>query len=522
MPEFSNHFGYIREQDAHAAFMNPLSSTELPKAIRTVLTDKYNIWRRNGGANYWASRAVEYKIEVSTKNTAGSLVERSNYFAKNLLQKPPRDKIKDVDNTAETERIHNDFSIEGNGLTTNSLAADSEYQVNVDSITPRCNYPTTTISHLEPEPNISVENSVGDQTKKRTKAEEKFSEAARNSLQRRHSALGPKWLLKSGTVVEDVLLQAGLDLSVDHPIRRFMIDLNDKYTESLFSLQDWTEIKSNLPSSATYSKEVADYIDTLEDIVHEQDIIGVLNDRPHDPEKAIVHRCAESWCDLCSMDPSPFVLESILSEDWWMNNAWSGARLLTKAVPGSYIITGEATGIDSTSRRNNKERHVDVIPHNNRKKMGVRADMIWRTMDTPIKDWMIVEAARQWDENAGKYIQESTFKVPRQLHDILSARSLEVGGPVIQRVSLCWGTQGTNVTRFKRRTPARIHPSLKQQSLSLDAARQLLLVRAETLRLMNEYNRAEREERMEKRARVNRYDDTDDEVEWRDLLNSSP
>jgi len=131
---------------------------------------------------------------------------------------------------------------------------------------------------------------------------------------------------------------------------------------------------------------------------------------------------------MYGMDPSPFVMESVLSEDWWMNNAWSGTRLLAKAVPGSYIITGEVTGIDSTSRRNNKERYLNIAPQNNRKKMGVRADMIWRTMEAPVRDWMIGEAARQWDENAGKYVRESTFKVPRQLHDILSARSLEVGG----------------------------------------------------------------------------------------------
>jgi hypothetical protein len=54
--------------------------------------------------------------------------------------------------------------------------------------------------------------------------------------------------------------------------------------------------------------------------------------------------------------------------------------------------------------------------------------MIWRTLETPVRVWMIGEAARQWDENAGKYVRESTFKVLRQLHDILSARSLEVGG----------------------------------------------------------------------------------------------
>lgn len=74
-----------------------------------------------------------------------------------------------------------------------------------------------------------------------------------------------------------------------------MVDLQDKYTESLFSPQDWTEMKSDLPASVTYSTEAAEYLDTLGDIVQEQDIISVLDSRPHDPEKVIVHRCAENW-----------------------------------------------------------------------------------------------------------------------------------------------------------------------------------------------------------------------------------
>ncbi|KAF9916177.1 hypothetical protein BGZ65_000405, partial [Modicella reniformis] len=167
--------------------------------------------------------------------------------------------------------------------------------------------------------------------------------------------LGPKWHLESGTVVEVVLLQAGLELAVDHPIRSFMIDLQDKYTESLLSPQDWTEIKSNLPPSATYSTETAANLDTLAGVVQEQDIVSVLDSRPRDPEKVIVHRSVESWCDLYEMDPSPFALD--LSEDWWMKNAWNSTRLLAKAIPGSFIITGEVTGIDSASRRNNKEHH---------------------------------------------------------------------------------------------------------------------------------------------------------------------
>ncbi|KAG0288458.1 hypothetical protein BGZ98_004255, partial [Dissophora globulifera] len=157
------------------------------------------------------------------------------------------------------------------------------------------------------------------------------------------------------------------------PIHSFMVDLQDKYIESLFSSQDWIEIKSNLPPSATYSTEQPRYLDILAGVIQEQDII--------------------------SMDPSPFALD--LSEDWWMRNAWNSTRLLAKAVPGSFSISGKVTGIDSASQRSNKERHVNITPVNNRKKMCVRADMIWRTVEAPVNDWMIGVAAKHWDENAG-------------------------------------------------------------------------------------------------------------------------
>lgn len=497
--------------------------------------------------NHKQQPAVAYLPRYTPSNL--SQARQGIYEMDDNVKDKPTQSEGSTDIAHEENQPEVDFTEEEITESIGPTSADSGALDYVNVAAPSDAHPITTLEDLEQEPGSNfakrkntahARSTIADQPKKKKKADEKFADTARSSLQRRHSTLGPKWHLGSGTVVEDVLLQAGLELTVDHPIRSFMIDLQDKYTESLFSPQDWIEIKSNLPHSATYSSEAAAYLDTLADIDEEQDIISVLESWPRDPEKAIVQGCVASWFGLYEMDPSPFALD--LSEDWWMKNAWNGTRLLTKAVPGSYIITGEVTGVDSASRRNHKERHVNITPQNNRKRMGVRADMIWRTVNAPVRDWMIGEAAKQWGENAGKYVQESTFKVPRQLHDILSARSQEVGGahrlrnawitgmvfggPVVQRVSLCWGAQGSNVTRFKRWTPARIYPSLEELPLSLKAARQLLLVRAETLRLIEEYNRAKQEEWKQERARASHHNDSEDdwrgEEDWRDLLNSSP
>ncbi|KAF9925649.1 hypothetical protein BGZ65_007638 [Modicella reniformis] len=91
MPEFSKEFGYVHEQDAHAALSHALSSSEIPQLARTKFTTEYETWRRNEGAEYWASRITDHKIEVSTKKTAGNLVDRSELLAERLLRKPPQD-----------------------------------------------------------------------------------------------------------------------------------------------------------------------------------------------------------------------------------------------------------------------------------------------------------------------------------------------------------------------------------------------------------------------------------------------
>jgi hypothetical protein len=85
MPEFSKEFEYVHEQDAHAALLHALSSSEIPQSARTKFSAEYETWRRNEGAECWASRITDHKIDVSTKKTAGNLVYRSEVLAERLL-----------------------------------------------------------------------------------------------------------------------------------------------------------------------------------------------------------------------------------------------------------------------------------------------------------------------------------------------------------------------------------------------------------------------------------------------------
>ncbi|KAF9186810.1 hypothetical protein BGZ49_004144 [Haplosporangium sp. Z 27] len=92
--------------------------------------------------------------------------------------------------------------------------------------------------------------------------------------------------------------------------------------------------------------------------------------------------------------------------------------------------------------------------------MGVRADFIWRTMLTPEKDWTIGEAVRVWDDMSGKYIEESNFKLLRQLYDILMSRTTEVGGPGNLRNVL-------NLWRLKE-SPSKLGPQARGKGKAED------------------------------------------------------
>ncbi|KAG0220963.1 hypothetical protein BGW41_007391, partial [Actinomortierella wolfii] len=91
MPEFCIEFGYTCERDAHAAFSKLLSDSQLPLFSRTAVDQKYRTWRRNEGEGFWASRAADYRIDISTSKTVEDLVDRGQFFTSKRLRSRPQD-----------------------------------------------------------------------------------------------------------------------------------------------------------------------------------------------------------------------------------------------------------------------------------------------------------------------------------------------------------------------------------------------------------------------------------------------
>ncbi|KAF9952942.1 hypothetical protein BGZ65_004959, partial [Modicella reniformis] len=199
---------------------------------------------------------------------------------------------------------------------------------------------TTSSSSRKRKPTDAVE--VG---KKMKKGSAKFGEEGRKSLQGRYSALGPKWTLASGTVVEDILYEAGKNLACYHPIHSFMVNLQDPYTQSLFSDRDWSEVSKDVPQPPKCQDSTKIYIEKFSKVKSKQELSTLLRIVPEETEQELVHRCLRDWSDIFEIeDPSPFAIQGSLSESWWTTHVWGVCDYLTKGIPGHYIINGEKAG----------------------------------------------------------------------------------------------------------------------------------------------------------------------------------
>ncbi|KAL0086102.1 hypothetical protein F4703DRAFT_1853909 [Phycomyces blakesleeanus] len=339
---------------------------------------------------------------------------------------------------------------------------------------------------------------------KKRKSESKLLMArGKASFTRRFQTLGDKWILSSGTVVEEVLYEAGMECAVYNAVHSFMIDMNDPWIKDKFLASDWAEISRDPPAYPPIPEAGVAYLSSFDHVRTVRELETALQTRPIDSESQLVHQCLVDWLYIfrCK-SPSPFAIAQQLPEHWWQERAWGIVGRLALDVECCFILPGDVAGIDSDARRN-RARYTGNIQPISRKRMGVRGDLFWRSFEEPQKDWAVVETLKKWSTFSTKYILESSIKLPRQLHDILVHRTKEVGrvdlmrgtfvpglmmgGPVIQQLQIGWGLGGTNVTRLFRGETTRIEATIDLLTLSLDAIYNVLYFRMAVIDFMTMY-----------------------------------
>ncbi|KAF8952470.1 hypothetical protein BGZ46_003478, partial [Entomortierella lignicola] len=226
-------------------------------------------------------KGTDYFAFITT-TTAPALYEpRSPLNLDHAGSSVPSDKSKAFTNSTMISDQHIHFVDYGEEpLTEYSDEANADPQL---STTPTSKATSSTV------PLLSVPSS----SSKRTKADKPFTKKNRLSLNGRYHGLKGKWVLASGTVVEDILYAAGSDK--DCASVSFMLDLDDARTKALFTEEDWKEIISDLPRYENYGEEASRYLDMYMEVTNIEDMRKILEKRQYDPECKILYHAMDQW-----------------------------------------------------------------------------------------------------------------------------------------------------------------------------------------------------------------------------------
>ncbi|KAI8594291.1 hypothetical protein EDD21DRAFT_393827 [Dissophora ornata] len=192
----------------------------IPLKMQTMLASQYEIWLRNNGAEFWAKRNLSSQISITTKRTATEVVSETEHVSKKFIQ-ATRARTKTSGHAGlsskampslqvprKPSRLASMIPLKPQSVKEDKTSAgklSSATSASETGLSANFSSASSTLTNSSP---ISSSASAPSASPKRRKS---FTNKNRRSLEGRYQNLGEKWILESGTVVEDVLYVAGSD-----------------------------------------------------------------------------------------------------------------------------------------------------------------------------------------------------------------------------------------------------------------------------------------------------------------------
>ncbi|RGB25445.1 hypothetical protein C1646_459379 [Rhizophagus diaphanus] len=239
-----------------------------------------------------------------------------------------------------------------------------------------------------------------------------------------------KWVLSSKKCVEDILFEHCERLPVESLLHSWVIDLDDQETESLFTTEEWNEIKRAVKKLPEVDSSFAGSMMRFADVKTTSDLRRVLKttsylneDEPYDRSK---HYDSE-WAEIVMRkfltyyeDPNKTLQKEHL-ESWYDINVWS---LIVDHglcdVIGMETVRKESSS-EAVATRKNRKRVRTRRRKPERRKMGYRMDGIFRMYIGDV-EYGAIEVAKKFDET--KLLTDG-FKLMKAMHDIFVCLSKE-------------------------------------------------------------------------------------------------
>ncbi|CAG8736377.1 10127_t:CDS:10, partial [Cetraspora pellucida] len=226
-----------------------------------------------------------------------------------------------------------------------------------------------------------------------------------------------KWVLTTGTVVEDALYGFGLRCKYEHLAYSFILDPDDDtyLKENGFTESELREIRQfQVKETPLMPLDLIKYLNsfnlkTTSEIrkqIFSPDQMDQDFNRLDTKFALPFHRLQEYELNTLTTDHL---------ELWILVHVWSFTDKVFNDIEEVKVVRGESCSLSSSARKN-RERTVPGIADMKRKALGRRGDMIIRKITA---EFGCAEAGRQFEgENGTKLLHERGLKMPKMLKDM--------------------------------------------------------------------------------------------------------
>ncbi|GET03382.1 C2H2-type zinc finger transcription factor [Rhizophagus clarus] len=231
-----------------------------------------------------------------------------------------------------------------------------------------------------------------------------------------------KWLLSTGTVVEDKLYDFGLKCTREHLSHSFILDPDDEnyLNEGIFTKDELVEIRSfQAKSLPTIPKELLTYLNSfrpkttadLRRLVFRQEDMDQNFDRQKDFDRDWIRNTVYNL--LREYEANSLKKDHL--EMWLLLHVWSFIDKAFENLKDVEAVRGESCSLASSERKN-KKRTVSALIKVKRKILGRKGDLIIRKI---ISEYGCSEAGIFYKgENDTKLLRERGLKTPKMMKDM--------------------------------------------------------------------------------------------------------
>ncbi|KAL0073373.1 hypothetical protein F4703DRAFT_1897419 [Phycomyces blakesleeanus] len=226
------------------------------------------------------------------------------------------------------------------------------------------------------------------------------------------------WKLSSGTIVEKIMEKVALACEYEHPAHSLILDPQEASWSEHFTVEELKEIAAHkAPKFQDFPKEMEEYIKSYKTLYDIEELWDHNQAHTFHPKKQAdlywLHQSIINTLELYFynlLDKGPENSESDLIHRVW-RPIYSCFNCTSISVNSGEVMSS------ASSRRKNANRVLPTITPIERKKLGTRVDLLFRTT---VVELGTAEFKRNEDEGS-QCLREIGLKCPKAMKDMMVA-----------------------------------------------------------------------------------------------------